>query len=654
MTNMNIKILDSHLREYLKTNATPKLLADTLSLSSVSVEKIEPLKNDYLYDIEMMTSRIDLASVIGIAREAATVLSQAGIAATYRQPILREPTIPQKKVDLKIINDEKLVNRVCAVVMDVEVGESPKIIKERLEASDIRSLNNVIDVTNYVMRTVGHPTHVFDFDRIPTHKIVIREAKKGETITTLDKKTYVLAGGDIVADNGTGEIIDLLGIMGLENSVVTNETKRIIFFIDNNETSRMRKTSMTHGIRTEAVQINEKGVDPELAYTALLYGIKLFQEVAGGKVISDIIDIYPNKPKKVIISITEEKINNVIGVQIPLKKSVAILEGLGCTVSTNGKTLSVTVPSWRAKDMALPEDVIEEIARVYGYQNIPSELPPLVKIAPVNLETNPFYWEGRVRHALKYWGFTEVYTYSMVSEELYDGPIESAVTIANPLNEEFVYMRSSLILSLLNVTIENKQRDSLTIFEIANVYHKNKQGLPTETQMLAGIIKKPHVSFFAVKGLLEQIAHDLGIHELLFKSADTSNREIIISVGKEVLGTIEILDEMMIDFELNFEKMVQLATRKKVYTPLSKFPPIIEDLAMQINDDISTGAIIEVIKKQSTLIKDVSLLDKYKATRTFHIIYQDVNKNLTSEEVAPIRLKISTALQNTFDAKIKE
>lgn len=652
---MNIQILDSWLRQHLKTRATAKEIAEKMSLSSISIERVHPWKhNDFQYDIEITTNRPDLASVIGLAREASAVLPQNGIQATFIPPHLPDPVIRAKTASIEIKNDPALVQRICAVIMEVTVKDSPKEMQNRLEAAGIRSLNNLIDITNYVMREIGHPTHVFDFDRLNTKTLTIKEAKKGEEIETLDGKKHTLPGGDIVMTDDTGRIIDLISIMGLENSVVTQETKRILFFIDNAQRHHLRKTSMNLAIRSEAAQLNEKGVDPELSMDALKLGIKLYQEHANGKILSEIYDIYPEPVITPEISVSEEKINQVIGVEIPLSKSAEILSKLGFGVKTAGNTLTVKVPSSRAHDMSIPEDLIEEVARVYGYHNIPSKLPSVDPKYFIQMADNPYYWEKRIKDALKYWGYTEVYTYSMVSEELYDGPIEDAVEIANPLNEEFVYMRSSLVLSLLQVLVENKSRESVQIFEIANVYKKQPNNLPTETRMLTGVLKKPHASFYEVKGLIEQLCSDLNIRQLTFTPAEEITNGAHIIVANKSIGTIEILDESVVNFELNFDELITHANNKKVYTPLAKYPPVIEDISVILPDDVLTGEVIGEIYKQSRLINEVTLFDRYKNSRSFRIIYQDTDRNLTTEDVAPIRLKIIHMLEDTFAGKVKE
>jgi len=641
---MNIKILDSWLREYLKTDATPQKIAEVMSQTSVGIERIEKYKNDYIYDIEITTNRPDLMSVVGLAREASSALKQFKINAGFQNAYFQKIEQPKAddKVAIQIINDPKLVYRVCAVVMEITIKPTPPEIQERLETSDIRHLNNIIDVTNYVMRTIGHPTHVFDFDRLNSKRLIIRESKKDEEITTLDGKSFILPGGDIVAENDHGEIVDLLGVMGLQNSVVTSETKRILFFIDNNDSQRMRKTSMTLSLRSEAVQMNEKHIDPELALDALKYGVQLYKEIADAKVISDVIDIYPKKFTAKTIDIEKEKFSKIIGVKIENEVIKKILESLGLLVKEAKDNFTVTIPSWRARDLQIPEDIVEEVARMYGYHNIPSALPQLTPNHITDL-TNEFYWENRVKQALKYWGFTEVYTYSMVPETMYEGNPTNAVKIQNPLSEDWVYMRNTLVPSLLKTISENSTREEIKIFEIANVYHKRQNNLPSEEINLAGILKSSNITIFNIKGIFEQLAKDLEIKNLTFKTNGEGNMEINIEATK--IGYAEILEKNLIDFECSITDLIKYATTKKNYTPIPKYPALVEDMTFVFTEDTTVGEIIEIIKKQSQLIKNVELLDKYKNTRTFRITYQHIERNLTTIDIAPIREKIIKTLK---------
>jgi phenylalanyl-tRNA synthetase beta chain len=537
--------------------------------------------------------------------------------------------------------------------MEVKIKESPNFIKERLETSDIRSLNNLIDVTNYVMRTVGHPAHVFDFDRLSLEVLTIREAKRGEKIKTLDGKTHILFGEEIIAENNKKEIVDLLGIMGLENSVVTNNTKRILYFIDNNEKSHIRKASMSLGIRSEAAVLNEKGLDPEMAMEALLYGVKLYEQIAEGKIISNIIDIYPNKPESKNVGVSEKKITSIIGVEIPIKKASAILSGLGFENKISSGCLTTTIPSFRTDDVEKEEDLIEEIARIYGYHNLPSVLPSIQFPLKANSNLNEFFWEERLKEALKYWGFIECYTYSFVSEKLLEGPGKDAIEIQNPLTEDFVYMRKTLVPSLLEVISANKNRDEIKIFEMAKVYFKKPNDLPDEVTFLSGVYKKNNLSFYEVKGLIEQLLFDLGIKNLTFKNSEKGGLGTSLYINKDHLGEIEVLENNLIDFELNFSMFLKFANLNKEYKIINKYPPVIEDISVIVSDEIKTEDLIAAIKKQNVLIDEVTLIDTFENSRTFRIVYQDIENNLTNKDIIPIREKINSFLKDNYSATIK-
>ncbi len=661
---MDIKIVDSHLREHLETNAKPMDIAKALSLTSASIENVMPFgKNDFVYSVEITTNRVDMASVIGLAREASVVLPYFGFHAKL---------LPLKMVNVKsktnqtnsgqtkenpplhITVDQTLVRRICGIILDVKRKESPQYIKERLEASGIRSLNNLVDITNYVMLEVGHPCHVFDYDRLKNNTLVIRASKKGEKIVTLDRKEHVLPGGDIVADNGEGEIIDLLGIMGTANSVVTDKTKRILFFFDNNDPWRMRKTSMGLGIRTDAAALNEKGVDPELAMVGLERGVSLYKQVADGEVVSEVIDLYYKRPQSKTITVTMSEVNALIGVEVSQDKADKILTALGFSVQKDSSSLLVGVPSWREGDVIIPEDVIEEIARIYGYHNIPTSLPPFSSHSFYHQSDNQFFWEQKIKDSCKYWGLTEVYTYSMVSETLFEGPLKDAITLKNPLDTDHVYMRQTLTPSMLQVLADNKGREEIRIFEIANIYKKSKQSkLPSETRSISFVLKGHMGTFAHAKGIIEQLFHELGIENEVFTDSDLGGIGASILLADKHLGTIEVMENDLVTAELDFEMLLKYATAKKVYTPLSKYPPITEDIAFILDETIKTGDIIDTIQSIDTLIVNVALLDAYERSRTFHIVYQDKQRNLTTGEIGEIHKKIIETIEKRFKGKAK-
>ncbi len=651
---MDIKILDSHLREYLHTDAKPMEIAKAVSLTSASIERVEQYGKDFVYSVEITTNRPDMVSVYGLAREAAAVLPSFGFSAKLVPLKLPEVKVEtDKKESIKVVNDDTLVRRVMGVIIEVTKGESPQYMKDRLDAAGIRSLNNIIDVTNYVMLEIGHPTHAFDYDRLTTKQLIIRPSKKGEKVITLDKKEHILQGGDIVADDGTGEIVDLLGVMGTANSVVTDSTKRVFFFLDNNDPWKIRKTSMGLAIRTEAAALNEKGVDPQLAEVALKRGVELYRQM-GGKVVSDVIDIYPGKVKQTTVRVTVEEISKIIGVDVKGRQAVKILTDLGFEVSENSSSLTVKVPSWREGDVAIPEDVIEEVARLYGYHNIPVRLPPFTIHSFYHQGQSQFFWEQKVKDALKYWGLTEVYTYSMVSETLFEGPLEEAVTLANALDSEHVHMRATLTPSLLQVVAENKARENVAIFEIANVYKKNKkEKLPDELRSLSFVLKGEKGTFANAKGIVEQLLHELGIHNAIYRDSELGGIGASVYIGKESIGTIEVMESRLVTAELNFEKLLMHVTLKKVYKPLSKYPAITEDVSFLLPEEVKTGDVIEDIRLTDKLIVNIELLDVFENSRTFHVVYQDPERNLTTEDVSGIHKKIISSVEKKFKGKAK-
>ncbi len=394
---MNILISHNWLKDYLETKATPKKIADCLSLCGASVEHLTKKGDDWIYDIEVTTNRVDMMSVAGIARELAAILPQFGISAKLKRDPYQKYTLKDiklkgtQKLDIIIEDSNKLCHRILGVILDgVKLGPSPSFIQDRLKKAGIRALNNAVDITNYVMTEIGHPAHVFDYDRLTTKKMIIRRAKSGETIVSLENKKYSLPGGDIVIDNGRGEIIDLPGIIGTENSIVKENTKRVLFFIETNNPVQVRKTSITLAIRTVAATLNEKGVDPELSAVALARGIQLFKDLTEAKVASQIYDLYPQPAQPKSISVTLQFIEERLGIKLSSIKVEQILKDLGFQIKTTEEAntkYEIFVPSWRGNDIEIPEDIVEEVARIYGYHNLPSILPTgrLPKVPTIKL-----------------------------------------------------------------------------------------------------------------------------------------------------------------------------------------------------------------------------------------------------------------------------
>ena len=676
---MNILIPYSWLKEYLKTEAKPKDIAKYLSLCSQSVEKFTPTPDgDYIYEIEVTTNRADCLSVYGIARELGVILPRFGIKAKFRKLTNYELRITNSEKNLPLevkITKSNLCPRFTALIFEnIKVAPSPKIVRERLQKVGIRALNNVVDISNYLMVELGQPMHTFDYEKIKGAKMILREAKAGEKIVTLDGQTRVLPQGAIVIEDGEERIIDLCGIMGGENSAVDENTKRVLLFVQTYDPATIRRTCQLLAFRTEAAQRFEKGVDSEGVILAMNKAAEMFKQNCQGKIASKLIDIYPNpqKPKKVKLDL--ELVKKVIGIEIPKKDIINILKSLGFKIfNFQFSIFNCAVPHWRYEDINIPEDLVEEIARIYGYHQLPSILPqgeiPLRDKDPL-LEK-----EEQIKDILKLWGFTETPNYSMTSEKtLKNVEInpEDCVKIANPLTEDLVYLRPSLTPSLLEVIKKNSTYSQIKIFEVANVYFPKKQNkLPEEISTLTVAVNNDN--FFYLKGVLEGILKEVGIENFEFKPYPfrktfyrkilhpLKTAEILIKnnpvgvlgeINPLILSRFEISQNVTI-FEINLHQVVKFATGIKKYTPISKYPPIIEDLAFIFPPKVEVEKVIQLIKQTSLIIKSVEFIDFYRNTRTFRITYQSYEKNLTDEEVKKLREKIINSVKEKFKLQLK-
>lgn len=305
---MDIKIIDSWLKDHLKTSAKPEKIAEYLSLCGPSFERLHKVGKDIAYDVEVTTNRVDMASHYGIAREASAILPQFKVAALL-QPLKSSSKQPLvNKVDyLDATVDHKLCFRFSTVLIrNVKLKDSPKWLQDRLIAAGLRSINNIVDISNYLMLDIGQPVHTFDYDKILGAKMILRSSKKDENIKTLDGQEHELPGGDIVIEDGQGRLIDLCGIMGGELSAIDEETKNVLLFVQTYNPVNIRKTSMSLGKRSDAAALFEKGLDPEQVEITIRRGIDMFIELTGGKPEKEILDLYPNpyQPKTVSLELS--------------------------------------------------------------------------------------------------------------------------------------------------------------------------------------------------------------------------------------------------------------------------------------------------------------------------------------------------------------
>lgn len=678
---MNIIIPYRWLKEYLDYSLNPQKIAHYLSLCSASVEKIEKVFKDYLYHIEITTNRVDMMSILGVAREAAAVLNRFGYKANLKDDpynlISNFPFTSSKKSSLLkvIIKNVNLCPRFAAVILDnVKVKPSPLIIQQRLKKVGLRPLNNIVDISNYLMHELGQPVHTFDYDKIGKKTMILRASKKGEIIQTLDGQKRILKGNDIIIEDGLGRIIDLCGIMGGLNTAIDKKTKCVLFFVQNYQAEAIRKTAMSIGLRTQAATLYEKKIDPELVIPTLAKGIELFKKTSQVKVQTPIIDIYHLKPKTKNITLSLSLLNKYLGLKIKTSMVKKILESLGFKTSFHKKEekFSVIVPSWRHNDINLAEDLIEEISRIYGYHLLPSRLPKTLTSIPFE-KSYHFYWEKEIKKSLKYWGFTETYTYSLQSlKELKACSLlpKNHLKLKNPLSEEWVYLRAYLEPSLLSVIKQNQNEKTIKIFEISKVYLPRKSNLPQEISKL--ILCQTGDSLWNIKGYVEAISQITNI-KIWYKKWQNplpwfeknvsalmetlkGNKKIPIgylgSINSQTLKNFSLNSPVSLAV-FNFAFLSKLASKEKTYLPLPKFPPLIEDLTFKLNIPVYCQQIINHILSLSPLIKKVSLINHFQKSLTFRIVYLSKKKNLTSKSIFNLRKKIVASIEQKGWAKLK-
>lgn len=654
---MDLLILHSWLKDYLKTSALPEKIAEYLSLCGPSFERINQIGKEKVYSVEVTTNQPDSASVYGIAREAAAILPRFGIKASLLPiKVSAKQTLVKTVPWLHTIIDHNLCSRFTTVLIkNVKIGASPKKIQERLKLCGARPINNIVDISNYLMLELGQPLHTFDYDKIKGARMILRESKKGEKIVTLDNKEHTLAGGDIVIEDEEGRLIDLAGIMGGLNSAVDNTTKNVLAFVQTYNPINIRKTSMSLAQRTDAASLFEKGLDPEQVEITIRRAIDLFVQSCGGKPAKEILDLYQNPYKPKIVSASHEFINQRLGIQLEKKDIKDILNSLGFKTVLQVETLQIEVPSWRANDINTPEDIVEEVARLYGYHNLPSTL--MTGSIPDPLPNAPFVFETKVKSILKGYGGVETYTYSMTSLENADLIKKTSwiLKLKNPLGEEGEYMRLSLAPSLVQVVKLNPQdNEPLHLFEVANVYPPVRVDLPEEKMMLAGVFAR--TDYRVAKGVIESLLEELGI-EMQWKTEDFTgfvpHTPVSLKSGKENIGRFGKLESGEYYYEFDMTQLQQVAQPIKPFKGMPKYPPQVEDLTFDLPERTLIGEVAENIKKADQQIVEVALVNIYQNSRTFRVYYQNPNKTLSDKEVAEIRKKIIRKIKEKFAGILK-
>ena len=627
---MNILVPQSWLKDYIETNASVEEISQALSLHAFSVEKVDAVEGDLVYDIEITPNRGDALSVLGVARELRTILPYQGFDLKWKKKdfSVKEVDLVKDTLDLEI-KDPDLVPRFSAIVLDnVEVKESPEDVKERLRRVGIRPINNVVDITNYIMHDKGQPMHAFDYDKISGHKMIVRESKEGEVITTLDGVERELPAGVIVIEDGSGDLIDLCGIMGGQNSEVDSKTNKVLLFVQVYDPVRIRKASMNLGHRTDAALRFEKGIDFEGVIPSLWSAVDFLYENAGAEVSSELTDIVNKDFEQESVIIDYEKINQVAGVEISKSSVDEILEGLGFEIK-DGKAL---VPSWRFGDIKIPEDLAEEVIRIYGYHKLPNELPD--GAIPLDKADESFYWERFAKDFLKDMGFYECYTYSATSKELAG---ENAIGLKNPLTVDFAYLRTSLLPQLKEVTFKNRGfKDKIKVLEIASIYKDVDGDLPEQPVMLGMVVRG--MDYLRFKGIVEALLEEMGIGDV---GSDGFDFEI------------KVLDSKTYGVELALEDLVKNAVKVPTYTPISSYNSIKEDITLKVGQGVLYPEIEELILSLDTKVALVAFKDLYENNLTLSLEYFDSEEQITRDDVEPIREKIIETLESKLDVSVK-
>ncbi|MFY9457974.1 MAG: phenylalanine--tRNA ligase subunit beta [Candidatus Spechtbacterales bacterium] len=660
----------------------PEKLAEILTMHSFEVEEVSKKGDDYILDIDILPNRAsDCLSYLGIAREIAAL---TGISNKFlpRGGILNRWTVRKlsnKKNLLKVSADNNLCPRYAAYVIGgIKITDSPEWINKRLASMDQKSINNVVDITNYIMWELGQPLHAFDLGKIEGASMNIRLSKKGEKLETLDGTKHDF-GDDAIVIEDSGRIVDLAGIKGGANTQIDGNTKTIIFQAAIFDPARIRRTTQKLGIKTDAATRYMHGFDLALPTQALERAMALLGETNHKAKIVQKIDIYPNptKPKKITLDV--DYANALLGTDLSKKAMEQTLEKLGFVLSSLakgfrfkdiGSKLEVTVPRYRL-DINIAEDVIEEIGRIYGYENIEPASPRGILIAPRRNER--VFWRSMARQILTGFGFSEVYNYSMIAGG--QGP-----ELQNPMSDEFRYLRTSLWPGVLkNISSNSRYFESMRIFEIGKVFLRDEENISENENCIFAMRDQKGggegKGFYTIKGYLDEFLNKLGITDFYYDPALSKEEEDRLSFLHPGRRANIIVDGAKIGFigemhpsaygkydiegraycaEFDFEKVSAAAEEEHIYQKPSKYPEVVRDIALLVPRGTMVVEVLNAINSVSgPLLRDVDLFDMYEGENiadgmknlAFHLLFQSYERTLTSQEVDEIMSRIAKAME---------
>ncbi|WP_180554389.1 phenylalanine--tRNA ligase subunit beta [Staphylococcus haemolyticus] len=634
--------------------------------------------NDQVMEFDLTPNRADALSMVGTAYEVAALYQTEMTKPTTKSNEISESATNELSVTIN--NPEKVPYYSARVVKNVSIEPSPIWMQARLIKAGIRPINNVVDISNYVLLEYGQPLHMFDQDHIGSKDIVVRQAKDEETMTTLDNNERKLVDTDIVISNGK-EPIALAGVMGGDFSEVTEQTTNVVIEGAIFDPVSIRHTSRRLNLRSEASSRFEKGIATEFVDEAVDRACYLLQELASGEVLQDRVSSGDLRSFVTPIDITAEKVNKTIGFNLSNDEIQAIFKQLGFETTLKGETLTVNVPS-RRKDITIKEDLIEEVARIYGYDEIPSSLPVFGEVTSGEL-TDRQHKTRTVKETLEGAGLNQAITYSLVSKDhAKDFALQerSTISLLMPMSEAHATLRQSLLPHLIEATAYNVARKNkdVRLYEVGRVFFGNGEGeLPDEVEYLSGILtgeyvvnawqgKKEEIDFFIAKGVVDRVAEKLNL-EFSYKAGKIEGlhpgRTAIVSLEGQDIGFIgELHPQVAADndlkrtyvFELNYDAMMQVAVGYINYEQIPKFPGVTRDIALEVNHDVPSSELKQIIHNngedilQSTLVFDVyegEHLEKGKKSVAIRLNYLDTEDTLTDERVSKIHDKILEALQ---------
>nr|MDA3846900.1 phenylalanine--tRNA ligase subunit beta [Vallitaleaceae bacterium] len=636
--------------------------------------------NDTIVEFEITSNRPDCFSMLGLARESAVALNKFF---TENNIELKEEGKGNSNDFVKVtIEDYDLCSRYAGkVITDVIIEASPLWMRKHLRDAGVRPINNIVDITNYVMLEYGQPMHAFDLAYLKESNIVVRPATEGEKITTLDEQVHTLNSQNLVIADGTRPVA-VAGVMGGANSEVNEDTKSILFESANFNGVNVRLTAKQLGMRTEASARFEKGLDPYNVKPALLRACELVELLGAGKVVPGIIDNHRDLPKKHIIEFRPKKMNEFLGTDISIEQMVDILEKLEFEVDL--EKMEIAVPTFRP-DIEIWADISEEIVRFYGYNNIKASILS-GKATTQGKRTFKQQVKGLIKDTAVAQGMMEIYTYSFTSKKVFDklrldekSPLRNTVNILNPLGEDFSIMRTTTIPEMMQVVSYNYNRRMLEgmFFETAFTYHPiTGEKLPYEKNVLTlGMYGK--TDFYALKGIVEQLFDALGIEDVRYipvednASYHPGRCAMIMSAG-QVLGTIgEIHPDVAKNFEapkrtyigeINVDVVFSLTNLSMEYVKLPRYPEIDRDLALVVDEIILAYDIEKVIKENGgKLLESVSLFDVYKGEQVdegkkslaYSLKFRASDRTLTDEEVNNALKKVLRKLEEQFGAMLR-